>query len=74
MFVFLPGNFGCGSAVLAKIAIFAPSFAQILAIANPIPLEAPVTTTVLPLRFPTLWNEKVFANVVIQEYPEHLFY
>jgi hypothetical protein len=46
----LPGSFGCGSVVLAKIATFAPYFAIFFAIASPIPLDPPVTTTVLPLK------------------------
>lgn len=37
--------------VLAKIAMLAPSLAQILAMARPIPLEPPVTTMVLPLKW-----------------------
>ena len=43
----VPYNLGCGSAVFAKIPTLAPSFAKALAIAKPIPLEPPVTTTVL---------------------------
>jgi len=46
----LPGNLGCGSAVLAKIATLAPSLAQASPIASPIPLEAPEITTVLPIK------------------------
>lgn len=38
----MPGNFGCGSAVLAAMTIFAPSFAAFKAMDFPIPLEAPV--------------------------------
>jgi hypothetical protein len=34
----VPGNLGCGSAVLAAIITFAPSFAHLRAIALPIPV------------------------------------
>ena len=37
----VPGNFGCGSAVLAATTIFAPSTAAFFAIARPIPLLPP---------------------------------
>jgi hypothetical protein len=37
--------------VLAKMAMLAPSLAQILAIAKPMPLDPPVTTMVLPLKW-----------------------
>lgn len=46
----VPGNFGFYVVVLAKMATFAPSFAQALAMASPIPLEPPVTTIVFPLK------------------------
>ena len=46
----VPGNEGCGVTVFAKIAMLAPSFAQRMPIARPIPLEPPVITTVFPLR------------------------
>ena len=51
----VPGNFGWGYVVLARIATFAPSLAQALAIASPIPLDAPVTTMVFPLRGLSSW-------------------
>lgn len=44
----VPGNFGCGSAVLAATTTLAPSFATFRAIALPIPLLAPVINTVRP--------------------------
>lgn len=44
----VPGNFGCGSAVLAAITMLAPSFAALSAMAFPIPLLAPVINKVLP--------------------------
>ena len=37
--------------VLAKMAMLAPSLAHILAMARPMPLEPPVTTMVLPLKW-----------------------
>ena len=46
----VPGSLGWGSAVFAKIQTFAPSLAHLIAIARPIPLDAPVMTTVFPLR------------------------
>lgn len=46
----VPGNLGLSVTVFAKIATFAPSFAHAFAIANPIPLEAPVITMVFPLK------------------------
>ncbi|CAB4540275.1 unannotated protein [freshwater metagenome] len=46
----MPGSFGCASAVFAAIAIDAPSFAALSAIAKPIPREPPVTKIRLPLR------------------------
>jgi len=42
----VPGNFGCGSAVLAAITTLAPSLATFKAIAFPIPRLAPVMNTV----------------------------
>ena len=44
----VPGNFGCGSAVLAAIIILAPSAAAFKAISFPIPREAPVIKIVRP--------------------------
>ena len=37
----VPGSLGCGSAVFAAIAIFAPSSAAFFTIARPIPLLPP---------------------------------
>lgn len=52
----MPGNLGLASAVLARMAILAPSLAQALAMANPIPLEAPDITTVFPANgFLSVW-------------------
>ena len=45
----VPGSLGCGSVVLAKIDIFAPSFANFLAIASPMPLLPPEIITRYPL-------------------------
>jgi hypothetical protein len=42
----VPGNFGCGSAVLAAITTLAPSLATFKATAFPIPRLAPVMNTV----------------------------
>ena len=49
----MPGSLGWGFIVFARIAIFAPSYAARVAIASPIPLEAPVIRRVLPLRVVT---------------------
>src|SRR5580704_16948072 len=46
----VPGNFGCGSTVLAATATFAPSRAARKAMARPMPRLAPVMKSVLPLR------------------------
>ena len=43
----VPGKFGWGSVVLAKITILAPALAHLIPIASPIPLDAPLITTVL---------------------------
>src|SRR5580704_5195257 len=44
----VPCSFGCGSAVLAAMAILAPSRAARNAIASPMPREAPVMNRVFP--------------------------
>src|SRR4249920_1933965 len=44
----VPSSLGCGSTVLAAMAIFAPSAAALSAIARPIPREPPVMNRVLP--------------------------
>src|ERR1700733_12194804 len=46
----VPGSFGCGVAVLAAMAILAPSRAARSAIASPMPREAPEMKTVLPAK------------------------
>ena len=46
----MPGSFGCGRSVLATIATFAPSRAARNAIAFPMPRDAPVMNSVLPVR------------------------
>src|SRR6478609_3418373 len=46
----VPSSFGCGSAVLAAIAMFAPSAAAFSAMARPMPREAPVMNSVLPCK------------------------
>src|SRR5215510_6810922 len=46
----VPGSFGFGCSVLATIATLAPSLAARLAIARPMPREAPVMKRVLSLR------------------------
>lgn len=48
----VPSNFGCGFAVLAAMAILAPSYAALNAIAKPIPLDAPEINIVLPFKLP----------------------
>src|SRR5215212_5230868 len=45
----VPGNLGCGVSVFAATAMFAPSRAALSAIASPMPREAPVMNSVLPL-------------------------
>lgn len=47
----MPGNFGCGSDVLAAMTILAPSFAAFNAMALPIPRLAPVMKMVFPASF-----------------------
>ena len=49
----VPGSLGWGVTVLAKITILAPSLANLFPMANPIPLDAPLMTTVSPLASPT---------------------
>lgn len=44
----VPGNLGWGLSVFAKIATLAPSLAHLMAMASPMPLEAPVMTIVFP--------------------------
>src|SRR6476620_5713000 len=54
----VPSSFGCGSVVLAAIAMLAPSRASLSAIALPIPRLPPVIITVFPfsdiLSFPVV--------------------
>src|SRR5215213_1752098 len=45
----VPGSFGCGVSVFAATAMLAPSRAAFSAIASPMPREAPVMNSVLPL-------------------------
>src|SRR3954464_13739673 len=45
----VPGSLGCGVSVLAATAMFAPSRAAFSAMASPMPREAPVMNSVLPL-------------------------
>src|SRR5204863_6904329 len=45
----VPSSLGCGSAVLAAMAMLAPSRAARSAIASPMPRDAPVMNSVLPL-------------------------
>src|SRR5437588_337249 len=45
----VPSSFGCGVAVLAAMAMLAPSRAARSAIASPMPRDAPVMNSVLPL-------------------------
>ena len=45
----VPGSLGCGVSVLAATAMLAPSRAARKAIASPMPREAPVMNSVLPL-------------------------
>ena len=44
----VPSSLGCGSTVLAAMAILAPSAAALSAIASPMPREPPVMNSVLP--------------------------
>ena len=44
----VPSSLGCGSTVLAAMAILAPSAAALSAIASPMPREPPVMKSVLP--------------------------
>ena len=43
----VPGSFGCGVTVFARITTFAPYLAHTNPMDKPIPREAPVITTVL---------------------------
>lgn len=43
----VPGNLGCLVIVLARMAMLAPSCANLMAMASPMPLDAPVITMVL---------------------------
>src|SRR5438046_2965287 len=45
----VPSSLGCGVAVLAAMAMLAPSRAARSAIASPMPRDAPVMNSVLPL-------------------------
>src|SRR6184192_3115199 len=45
----VPGSFGCGSVVLAAMAMLAPSRAARLAMARPMPRLAPLMKSVFPL-------------------------
>src|SRR5690606_14002518 len=49
----VPGSFGCGSAVLAAMAMLAPSRAARSAMASPMPRLAPVMNSVLPFKLAT---------------------
>src|SRR5690554_5276256 len=49
----VPGSFGCGSAVLAAMAMLAPSRAARSAMARPMPRLAPVMNSVLPFKLAT---------------------
>src|SRR4051794_22648099 len=46
----VPGNFGLGSVVLAAMTTLAPSAAARFAMVKPMPRDAPVMKSVLPLR------------------------
>ena len=46
----VPGSFGFASAVFAAMTMLAPSAAARLAIARPMPRDAPVMKRVLPFR------------------------
>jgi hypothetical protein len=46
----VPGSFGWGSAVFAAMIILAPSLAERIAIALPIPLVAPLIKIVFPAK------------------------
>ena len=57
----VPSNFGCGVTVLAAIATHAPSYAALIAIANPIPLDAPEMKITFPFKSPSFLKLKVFT-------------
>lgn len=70
----MPGNFGCGSAVLAAITMLAPSLAAFKAIALPIPLLAPVIKMVRPASFlkdpfSYITNAKKMYQIALSAYP-----
>lgn len=55
----MPGNFGCGSAVLAAIITLAPSLAHLNAIERPMPRDPPVINIVLPAS--CLINKQIYS-------------
>src|SRR5215212_4087438 len=55
----VPGNFGCGSSVLATSATLAPSRAARTAIANPTPRLPPDMKIVLPARAAGLFSPAI---------------
>jgi len=56
----VPGSFGWGSAVLAAMIIFAPSFAAFYAIAKPIPLLPPDINITLSFKLIILFLYIIF--------------
>src|SRR5829696_3198895 len=61
----VPGSLGCGSAVLAAMTTFAPSFAARRPMARPMPREAPVMKRVFPLRL--MGSTRECQGCVLQE-------
>src|SRR5918994_1603929 len=61
----VPGSLGCGSAVLAAMTTFAPSFAARNPMARPMPREAPVMKSVFPLRL--MGSARECQGCVLQE-------
>src|SRR6516225_2853235 len=68
----VPLSFGCGSAVLAAMAILAPSRAAFSAMARPMPREAPVMNSVLPFRLMRSGHPVVVGGAALGEGRERL--
>jgi hypothetical protein len=65
----VPGSLGLGSVVLARMTMLAPSAAARLAMARPMPRDAPVMKRVLPDRSGADFNEvfTIFPSGALQE-------
>src|SRR5271165_4443769 len=65
----VPGNEGCGLAVLAAMAMLAPSFAARSAIAKPMPRLAPVINRVRPRKLRcSIFNYLSYSIGLVSKY------